>query len=166
MPHLLIRGIAPNRMQEIGRSLIAELAGLCRCPEDHILLECQHTTAVFGDEPVPSFPFITVSWFDRGAEVRDRAADCIDRHVRSLGIPELELAFVVYERESYYANGKSMAVDSAEAVLTARLAALEAENGRLKDELARTRKALLTNLNGGQGASATMSSKLRDALRE
>lgn len=108
MPHLLFRGVDPEQVRAISGPLVAELAAACRCPEDYVLLECLHTTALFGGKVVPSYPFVEVAWFDRGTAVRDLAAACIDRHVRSLGMPELEIAFRNYERESYYANGKPL----------------------------------------------------------
>jgi hypothetical protein len=156
MPHLLIRGIPPEQIRSISKPLIAELACLCQCPPDHILLECLHTTAIFEGEIVPSYPFVEVNWFDRGQSVRDQAAECIDRHVRSLGIAEVEVAFGTYEADSYYANGIKLSDNGA-------LQALQAENQRLKDELQKARKALQSNQ---ASSNSYMSSKLYDALRE
>lgn len=157
MPHLLIRGVAPERMMAVSKPLVAELADIFACPPDHILLECLNTTAVLGGEIVSSYPFVEVNWFERGRGIRDKAARCIDNHIRSLGIAELEIAFRVYEPDSYYANGESLAEDSAQ------IAALRSENQKLKDELQKARKALQAGLSG---SSSYMSSKLRDALRE
>ncbi|WP_082034068.1 DUF1904 family protein [Cohnella kolymensis] len=141
MPHLLIRGVTPELIITISKPLIEELANVFECPSDHILLECLHTTAIFDGAYVASYPFVEVNWFDRGRPIRDQAAQCIDRHLRSLGIPEMEIAFRTYGE----------------------IEALTAENAKLKDELRKARKALQLNLNG---SSANMSSKLRDALRE
>ncbi len=162
MPHLLFRGVTPEQVRSISAPLVAELASVCRCPEDYMMLECLHTTALFGGEIVPSYPFVEVAWFDRGAEVRDLAAACIDRHVRSLGVPELEIAFRNYERESYYANGERLG-ESAEEPAKRDAQALLEENKRLKDELHKARKAIQSK-SGVSGSS--MSSKLYDALRE
>ncbi|QTH40334.1 DUF1904 family protein [Cohnella sp. LGH] len=162
MPHLLFRGVNPEQVRAISETLVAELAAVCRCPEDYILLECVHTTALFEGKVVPSYPFVEVAWFDRGTAVRDLAAACIDRHIRSLGVPELEIAFRNYERESYYANGKSLREPAAESVERETESLLE-ENKRLKDELHKARKTLASK-SAGMGSS--MSSKLYDALRE
>jgi len=156
MPHLLIRGVTPERIRAISGTLVAELAELCRCPEDYFLLEVLNTTAAFGGEFVPSYPFVEVNWFDRGQDVRDRVAESIDRHIRSQGVEEVEIAFRAYSEDGYYANGKRLAAQSAE---ESELKALRSENQRLKDELQRARKA-------SQAAGPTMSSKLYDALRE
>lgn len=163
MPHLLFRGVTPDQVRTISVPLVTELASVCQCPEDYIMLECLHTTALFGGEIVPSYPFVEVAWFDRGAEVRDLAAACIDRHVRSLGAPELEIAFRNYERESYYANGERLNKESEGQPTTPNVEALLAENKRLKDELHKVRKTLQAK---SASQSLSMSSKLYDALRE
>ncbi|QJD84421.1 DUF1904 family protein [Cohnella herbarum] len=156
MPHLLIRGVSPEQIRSISKPLVAELASHCQCPPDHILLECLHTTACYDGEIVPSYPFVEINWFERGQSVRDQAAECIDRHVRSLGIAEVEVAFRTYEANSYYANGIKLSVNG-------ELQALQAENQRLKDELNKARKALQSNQTN---SNSYMSSKLYDALRE
>jgi hypothetical protein len=158
MPHLLIRGISPEQIRGISKPLVTELALAFKCPEDHILLECLHTTACFGGELVPSYPFIEVDWFDRGQSVQDQAAECIDRHVRSLGIAEVEVAFRSYETNNYYANGVKLS-----AAGEAEVQSLKSENERLKDELQKARKALQSN---SSNSNSYMSSKLYDALRE
>jgi len=160
MPHLLIRGVSPEQIRTISQSLVAELAQVCQCPADHILLECLHTSACFDGQIVPSYPFIEVNWFDRGQEIRDQAAACIDRHIQSLGIAEAEVAFRTYEASSYYANGVKL---SGSGVNEEVMQALQAENQRLKDELQKSRKALqATQIN----TNSHMSSRLYDALRE
>lgn len=106
MPHLVVRGIRPEQMAAISVPLVEELAAICECGTDNFTIECLHTTAVFGGSIVESFPFIEVGWFERGQETRDRFAQAVTRHVLSLGIPEVEVAFVAYREDSYYANGE------------------------------------------------------------
>ncbi|BBI35354.1 DUF1904 family protein [Cohnella abietis] len=161
MPHLLIRGVAPEQIRTISQSLVAELASLCQCPSDYIMLECLNTTACFDGEFVPSYPFIEVNWFDRGTLVQDQAAECIDRHIRSLGIPEAEVAFRIYESSNYYSNGRKLSEPLPNEDESGAIQAVLSENERLKDELQKARKALLNNQTSSQ-----MSSKLYDALRE
>ncbi|MFC5471428.1 DUF1904 family protein [Cohnella suwonensis] len=158
MPHLLIRGLPHEGIRSVSRSLVAELAEICSCPEDYILLEALHTTAIFGGETVSSYPFVEVNWFDRGAAVRDAAAACIDRHIRSIGIAETEIAFKVYEEDAYYANGKRLRTPSVE--LESEIQALRAENDKLKEDLTKARKGLAAS------AGQNMNSRLYDALRE
>lgn len=161
MPHLLIRGVSPEQLRGISAPLVRDLADVCQCPEDYILLECLHTTAVYAGEFVSSYPFVEVNWFDRGREVRDRAAARIDHHIRSTGVEEVEIAFRCYEKESYYANGQSFGEPAEEPTEEpGELEKLRADNQRLKDELQRARKA------SQSGTGTSMSSRLYDALRE
>ncbi|MCC3376887.1 DUF1904 family protein [Cohnella sp. REN36] len=156
MPHLLFRGVTPEQIRAVSGPLADELAEICECPADEMMLECLHTTAWSGGEVVPSFPFVEVAWFDRGPEKRGRFARAVDRHLRGLGIPELEVAFRTYRPAAYYANGEAFGDDAAET----ELAELRAENAKLKEELQRARKA------AAGAAVSGMSSRLRDALRE
>jgi hypothetical protein len=160
MPHLIIRGVSPEQIRTISKPMVAELAKIFDCPPDHILLECLHTTAVFEGELVASYPFVEVNWFDRGQEVQDEAARCIDGHIRSLELAECEIAFRTYERDSYYANGVKL---SEPRLSEEAFRELQAENQRLKDELLKARRALQAS---AMGSSANMSSRLYDALRE
>ncbi|WP_027085728.1 DUF1904 family protein [Cohnella panacarvi] len=162
MPHLLIRGVDPDRLASVSEALAGELAVIFDCPSDHILLECMHTTAVFAGKRVASYPFVEVVWFERGTAARDAAAACVDRYVReALGLEEMEIAFRVYTPDAYYSNGQRLGDDPS----AGELAELRAKNAKLKDDLDRTRKALHGATLGG-GAMSSMSSKLRDALRE
>lgn len=107
MPHLIIRGIKPEQLCEISVPLVEELAVVCQCGTDNFTLEVLSTIGVFEGKIVPSFSFIEVTWFERGTEVRDRFAETVTKHVLSLGLPEVEIAFVAYREDSYYINGKS-----------------------------------------------------------
>lgn len=109
MPQLTVRGIDPNHMKNISGALLEELAGICECGKDNFTIDCLDVTSVFEGETVATFPFIEVAWFDRGASVRNRAAEAITRHVREgeAGIAEVEVAFKVYSEEAYYINGRS-----------------------------------------------------------
>ncbi|CAM3649689.1 DUF1904 domain-containing protein [Cohnella lubricantis] len=170
MPHLLIRGIAPEQIRSVSKPLTEELAAICSCPADDFMLECLHTTAIAGGEFAPSYPFIEIAWFDRGLEAQDRFAEAVDRHIRQgLGLPELELAFRVYRARDYYSAGRSLAEPTearqqaeAEAAHPAdeELEELRAANRKLAEELQRTRKALVS------ASGSAMSTRLRDALRE
>ncbi|THF74946.1 DUF1904 family protein [Cohnella fermenti] len=108
MPHLWIRGIAPELVKAVSRELAAELASVCECPPEDIMLECLTTSSVSNGQFVPSYPFVEVGWFDRGLPAQDRFAEAVDRYLRvGCGVPELEVAFRAYEKRNYYANGKS-----------------------------------------------------------
>jgi hypothetical protein len=106
MPQLLIRGISTNDICNISKPLIEELAEICECGTDNFMLECIHTTSIFDGKVVISYPFIEVKWFERGIAIRDLFASAIAKHVKSLDIPEVEIAFITYREDSYYLNGE------------------------------------------------------------
>lgn len=106
MPQLLIRGIKPEDVCKISTKLIQELADICECDTENIILECIHSTSIYNGQIVETFPFIEVAWFERGAKIRDQFATAITRHVMSIDIPEVEVAFSVFREDSYYINGE------------------------------------------------------------
>lgn len=106
MPQLIVRGIQAEKLAAISEPLLEELAVLCGCGTDNFTIECLHTTGVFGGKVVESYPFIEVAWFERGQETRDQFAEIVTKYILSLDIPEVEMAFITYQKESYYANGK------------------------------------------------------------
>ena len=107
MPQLLVRGLAIEQMCQISESLVDQLATICQCGTDNFMIEIIHTTSIFGGAVVTSYPFIEVAWFERGQEVRDQFARVLTEHVMSLGIAEVEIAFVTYQEDCYYINGVS-----------------------------------------------------------
>lgn len=106
MPQLNVKGISAEAMRTISTALIEDLALICECGTDNFTIDCLQTISVFGGKTVPTFPFIQVAWFERGQETRDRVAAAITKQVQSLGVSEVEIAFLVYREDSYYANGK------------------------------------------------------------
>jgi hypothetical protein len=106
MPQLRFRGVTVEQVCLISKSLVEELAEICECGTDNFTLECVHTTAVYDGEIVQPFPFVEVAWFDRGRHVRNRFAQAVTGHIHHLGIPKVEVAFVVYREDSYYINGE------------------------------------------------------------
>ncbi|WP_217595438.1 DUF1904 family protein [Cohnella sp. GbtcB17] len=156
MPHIYFRGLTVEQVQAIGESLETELSAIIGCETGDLMLEVVHTTCIAGGRVAPSYPFVEVAWFERGREVRDAVARCLDKHIRGSGVPEAEVAFRSYRPADYYANGEPFGADPAEAELDA----LRADNAKLKDDLARVRKA------SAAAAAGSMSTRLRDALRE
>ncbi|MDI4647615.1 DUF1904 family protein [Cohnella hashimotonis] len=156
MPHLYFRGLSVERVQAMSGSLEAELSVIIGCEPSDLMLEVIHTTCVSGGRIAPSYPFVEIAWFERGREVRDAVARCLDRLIRDGGVPEVEVAFRGYRPSDYYANGEPFGVDPAEAELEA----LRADNAKLKEDLARARKA------AAAATAGSMSTRLRDALRE
>ncbi|UKS25964.1 DUF1904 domain-containing protein [Paenibacillus sp. HWE-109] len=106
MPQLIFRGIPAEGIRAISIPLVEEMATICQCGTDNFTLECLHVTAIFDGKYTDSYPFIDVWWFERGDEVRDKMAEAIDKYVRSLGIPDLEISFRVGREDNFYMNGR------------------------------------------------------------
>lgn len=107
MPQLIFKGINMEQVKEISTPLVEELAQLCHCDTDNFTLEINQSTFVFNQAEVTGFPFIEVKWFDRGQEIQDQFAKIITKHIHSLHIPEVEIAFTVFLESAYYLNGKN-----------------------------------------------------------
>lgn len=106
MPHLKVRGISPEGLCKINDPLIDELVEIIRCPKDYFEMEYIHTTAIRAGAIAEVYPFVEVAWFDRGQEVQDQVAKAITKHVHSLGIAAVDVAFTQYQRNCYYENGE------------------------------------------------------------
>jgi hypothetical protein len=111
MPQLIVKGITVDQLKTISKRLVQELADLCACGTDNFTVEVVHSSFVFDGEEVPGYPFIEVKWFERRQAVQDKFANIITKHVHSLGIPEVEVAFSIFKESAYYFNGKSFAVE-------------------------------------------------------
>lgn len=106
MPQIKIRGIEPAQVCKISLEMVDNLAPIIGCPREYFVIECIHSTAVKDGEIIPSTPFVEVMWFDRGQEIQDKVAKEITTHIQSLGIADIDVAFLTFERRSYYENGE------------------------------------------------------------
>lgn len=105
MPQLKVRGIEPQKICKISKALVDELTEIVGCPRDYFTIECINTTSILDGEIVDTFPFIEVSWFDRGQEVQDNVAQVITKFIHELDIDEIEIAFTLFKENKYYSNG-------------------------------------------------------------
>lgn len=106
MPQLKIRGIEADKIKEVSKELVDELAEIVGCPRDYFTIECINTTSIFDGEIVKAYPFIEIVWFDRGQETQDNVARVITRYVNKIGIKDLDMAFTVFKESRYYENGE------------------------------------------------------------
>ena len=111
MPHLRIRALSDSAVKSLSVSLPSELAKILNTAEDNFTIEKVATTFyrqgdVLSEEQAD--PMVEFLWFDRGPEVRDRAAKKVTDMVRPLCRSEF-IAVVFYDlpKESYYENGNS-----------------------------------------------------------
>jgi hypothetical protein len=107
MPQLVFKGMTVDQVKKITTPLVQELAVLCKCDMDNFTFEIIHTTFIFDQEEVPGFPFVEVKWFDRGQEIQDEFAKIMTKHIHSLDIIDVEIAFTVFLESAYYLNGKN-----------------------------------------------------------
>jgi len=106
MPQLRFHAFSVETVQALSLPLAAELSTLTGVPSEYFTLECLHSTFVSGGQAIAGEPFIEVYCFDRGTEMFDKMAEAITRHVHNVGIPEVDVAFILMERRRYYENGE------------------------------------------------------------
>ena len=107
MPQLTFRGVEDSVVQKASVILVPKLAELLKCPEDYFTFDNLNITSYFKGEKVPTYPFVTIGWFERGTDVRDTFAKFVTKALFELGVPEVEIAFTVYREDSYYSYGES-----------------------------------------------------------
>ncbi len=106
MPQITIRGIQADKICKISSDMLNELTEIIGCPRDYFTIDCLNVTSVYDNEITQTFPFISVGWFDRGQDIQDKVAKAITKHIKSLGIEDVEIAFTVFEKNKYYSNGE------------------------------------------------------------
>ncbi|MGL6105594.1 DUF1904 domain-containing protein [Romboutsia sp.] len=107
MPQIKIRGIDENKVCKISEKMIDELVDAVKCPRDYFEIECIKSVAIRNGKLAEVYPFVEVSWFDRGQEIQDIVAKIITDSIRNnLNIESMDLAFTVFEKEKYYENGE------------------------------------------------------------
>lgn len=50
---------------------------------------------------------VDVSWFDRGQEVQDAAANIITKYINSIGYKNVDVIFHCLEKNRYYEDGEN-----------------------------------------------------------
>ena len=107
MPQIKVRGINENELCKISEKMIDQLVGAVQCPRDYFEIECIKSVAIRNGKIAEVYPFVEVSWFDRGQTVQDMVAKIITNIIREeLKIESMDLAFTVFEKEKYYENGE------------------------------------------------------------
>ena len=109
MPRLVVRGIEDALMCSVSASLVEELAKICECDKSAFTIELLDTRTVCDGVGLEASPFIEVAWFDRGQEARNRFAGELTRQLAAAGVPQVDIAFVTYKRDSFYRQGKPLA---------------------------------------------------------
>lgn len=105
MPHIMIKGMKLADVKKISKGMIDELEVIIGCPREYFTLEALDTNFVIDGETVAKDPFIQINWFDRGQEVQDKTAVAITEHISAVGYKNVEMFFMMLERNNYYENG-------------------------------------------------------------
>ncbi|KAB3530463.1 DUF1904 domain-containing protein [Alkaliphilus serpentinus] len=106
MPQIKVRGISPEKLCKIDQNLIDELVEIVQCPRDYFQLEYIQSLAIRDGNIEEAYPFVEVAWFDRGLEVQDQVAKTITKYMRHLSEESVEVAFILFDKRSYYEDGE------------------------------------------------------------
>lgn len=106
MPHIIIKGMSLIDVQKISTHMLDELEIIIDCPREYFTLEVADSTFIIDGEKVAKDPFVQINWFDRGPEVQDKTAAAITQHICNAGYRNVEMFFIVLDRNKYYENGK------------------------------------------------------------
>lgn len=108
MPHVIIKGMSIADVQKISKEMMDELEIIIGCPREYFTLEVAESTFIVDGETISKDPFVQINWFDRGQEVQDKTAAAITEHICNAGYRNVEMFFIVLERNKYYENGKPL----------------------------------------------------------
>ena len=106
MPHLRIRALEPEQVQQLSQKLLPELAEATGTPVDHFTLEHIPSRFFAAGEEAKGDPFCEVLWFDRGQEAQDLVARLITARLKGLE-PKRDavVVFGLYQKTGSYENG-------------------------------------------------------------
>lgn len=106
MPVLKLKSIEEEKACAVSTALIDELQELLQCPRDYFTIELVQSRFIKDGKPVKGPAMVEVSWFDRGQQVQDAAAQIITRYMNTVGYENIDVIFHKLEKSSYYENGE------------------------------------------------------------
>ncbi len=106
MPHIRMRAVKKEHVQDLSASLAKELAPAMKTAIDNFTFELVQTQFFSSGQETVSYPFVEVLWFARSQEVQDECASIITRQIKKIGrYEDVVVVFQVLLQESYYENG-------------------------------------------------------------
>jgi len=108
MPNIIIKGMNITDVKKISKQMVDDLAMITACPREYFSIEVVESNFVSDGDIILKDPFIQVNWFDRGQQVQDQTAAAITQHIKNAGYKEVEIFFIILERNNYYENGKHL----------------------------------------------------------
>lgn len=107
MPHIRIRGLQPEDVRDLSRTLLMQCAEAVGCPEDWFTLEAVSTAFFFGGQEIKGGPIVECWWFERSQAICDRVAAVITEALRPLVEDrDVVVIFVSMPKTAYYENGQ------------------------------------------------------------
>lgn len=107
MPHIRIRGLTDQAVQNLSQTLPQELASLMQTDVDNFTIEKIATQFYNAGVPTEGSPMIELFWFDRGQEIKNTSAKRITELVRKQSTAEhIAVVFTAIPKESYFENGE------------------------------------------------------------
>lgn len=106
MPILKFKAIEIEKLCIISKKLIDELEELIQCPRDYFNLSIDRSVYVKDGEIVKGEAVVEVSWFDRGQDIKDKAAKIITKYANSVGYKNVDVIFYALDKSNYYENGE------------------------------------------------------------
>lgn len=106
MPQIRTKNIKKAHLQLICKNMIDELQELIGCPRNYFTVECLKAEFITDGEIPSNYPFIEVSWFDRGQDIKDKTAKIITKYVHEAGYKDVDIIFKSLNTEDYYENGE------------------------------------------------------------
>jgi hypothetical protein len=107
MPHIRIRALSAENVQQLSALLPEELAPIMNTSTDNFTFECIPTQFFKEGKPAAGYPFVEVLWFARDQKIQDACAQVITRKIQTLTTAsDIAVIFVVLPQNSYYENGE------------------------------------------------------------
>jgi phenylpyruvate tautomerase PptA (4-oxalocrotonate tautomerase family) len=108
MPHIRVRGMRREQVQEFSLGLAQELAPILSTSPDNFTIEWIGSEFFENGKPSPGYPFIEVLWFARSDAVKTKCAEAITARTKKIA-PDNDIAvvFQAIEKSDYFENGQS-----------------------------------------------------------
>ncbi|MPY23801.1 DUF1904 domain-containing protein [Shewanella psychropiezotolerans] len=108
MPHIRMRGLPEDAVASLSRTLLAQLAELCRIDAQGFTLDWIPSTSYRDGKVDLSTTQVEVLWFPKDPDTHDKVEQAIRKAITS-AYPELQhlaVMFSALDPSTYYRDGK------------------------------------------------------------
>lgn len=107
MPHIRCRGLELESLEKISAPLADGLSEIIGCDRSWLTLELIESKFIIDDNGLERYPFVEVLWFDRGPEVKAKAAKLITDLLKEEGdYSTITVLFDNLKGDDYFENGE------------------------------------------------------------